>query len=531
MAKMHPDNIEIFYEATDSEKEVFYALKNQLPDEDFEVFYSVKWQRKKNDKIEKSEADFIVTSPKYGYICLEVKGGSSIEIDGERWHLSDSTGGRYLSESPYDQAEKSMYYFKSVFENNNHLKYPGQFAAGVVFPYYNLSDDIISTISDRNRECTIMFSDMSSIYEKIKKMFKMWSGKTFGHRVYSRQSHQALLESIKKRVAISAAAGALVSVKERELLTINRVQDNYVFLLSNVRQFYIRGGAGTGKTWIAMKFSEYEMKKGSKTLFLCSSKPLADMVSKNISPNIDVKYIELLFSEIVNDFKNFKAPLYNGIEDSLIDELPQYDAIFIDEAQDFTEEWAYIVKMLLKDEKNSRLGVFYDDIQIVRESSFGDAFMIDLPPFLLNENIRNTSNIYNWATSNTNLGKDVIANPVEGPMPIKELINDHKHLTQRLENLFKEYLYDEALKTTSLIILVQDKNAFLNAYTDGIAKWYFTGDLNLDSERIRVSTPEEFKGLESDMVIYIHNNSISENLNYIAYTRAKYYLIELIERW
>ena len=47
---------------------------------------------------------------------------------------------------------------------------------------------------------------------------------------------------------------------------------------------------------------------------------------------------------------------------------------------------------------------------------------------------------------------------------------------------------------------------------------------------IRVSTPEEFKGLEADMVIYIHDEGMSDNLNYIAYTRAKYYLIELIEK-
>lgn len=530
MAKMYPDNIEIYYDATDSEKEVFYALKTQLPDKDFEVFYSVKWQRKKNDKIEKSEADFIVTSPKYGILCLEVKGGSDIEIEAGKWHLIDNKGGRYLDESPYDQAERSMYYFTETFENVNHLKYPGLYAAGTVFPYYNLSDEVIALISDRNRECTIMFKDMSTIGEKIKKMFKMWSGNSFGHRLYSKQSHEAMIELIKKRVAISAAAGALVEVKERELVTINRVQDNYVYFLSNVRQFYIRGGAGTGKTWIAMKFANCEKKLGNKTMLVCASKHLANMVQNNVEQGIDVYDVETLFSEIIDGFSNYKAPLYHGISDRIKSILPKYDAIFIDEAQDFTEEWAYVVKMLLKDEKMSRLGVFYDDVQIVRDSSFGDAFMIETDPFLLNENIRNTSNIYNWATNSTNLGKDVITNPVEGPMPIKEIINDKKHLTRRLENILKEYLYDEALKTTSLVILVQDKFAFMERYAEGIAKWNFTSELHTEEHMIRVSTPEEFKGLESDMVIYIHDENISDNLNYIAYTRAKYYLIELIEK-
>ena len=529
MAKMYPNNISI-YDITESERAVYYALKEQLPDEHYEVFYSVKWQRKIKDKIEKSEADFIIASPKFGFICLEVKGGNSIFIDEhQRWHLNDNKGGRYLAESPYDQAEKSMYYFKEIFENANHLKYPGTYAAGAAFPFYNLSDELISQISDRNRECTIMFRDMNNLEDKIKKMFKLWGGGSYGSRIYSKLQHNAFLELIKKRIAISAAAGALVEIKERELDTINRVQDNYIFFLSNIRQFYIRGGAGTGKTWIAIKLSNIEAGKGNKTLFLCNSKPLSIMVQKNVCEDVEVFDIGSMFHRIADNSFEFKNnPLYRGISEHINNELPVYDAIFIDEAQDFTEEWAYVIKMLLKDEKYSRLGIFYDDVQIVREDSFGDAFMIECPPFLLNENIRNTANIYNWATDNTQLGKDVITNPVEGPVPAKEKITDKRHLTQRLESLFKEYLYDEALKTTSLILLVQDTNVFMEMFPEGIAKWSFTRNLNGDEGKIVVSTPEEFKGLESDMVIYIHNASSSSNINYIAYTRAKYYLIELL---
>lgn len=528
MAKMYPENIAI-YDVIDSEKQMYYALKTQLPDKDYEVFYSVKWQRKKKDKIEKSEADFIIASPKYGLLCLEVKGGNSIEIDAVKgWHINDNKGGRDLDESPYDQAEKSMYYFKDIYANANHLAYPGIYAAGAAFPFYNLSDDLIAQISDRNRECTIMFSDMSNLEDKIKKMFKTWGGASYGHKLYTKQHHEALLELVKKRIAISAAAGALVEVKERELQTINRVQDNYIFFLSNIAQFYIRGGAGTGKTWIAIKMANSEAQKGNKTMFVCASKPLSEMVKNNVNGDVDVYDIEALFNMISTDFFRVKAPLYKGISDIIISDLPKYDAIFIDEAQDFTEEWAYVIKMLLADEKRSRLGVFYDDVQIVRESSFGDAFMIDLPPFLLNENIRNTSNIYNWATDSTKLGTDVITNPVEGPVPVKEKISDKRHLTQRLENLFREYLYEEALKTTSLVLLVQDADDFMETYSEGIAMWDFTRNLDEVSDRIRVSTPEDYKGLEADMVIYIHSDTASDNINYIAYTRAKYYLIELL---
>ena len=187
-----------------------------------------------------------------------------------------------------------------------------------------------------------------------------------------------------------------------------------------------------------------------------------------------------------------------------------------------------ISKLFLRDEKQSRLGVFYDDVQKVRKETFGDAFMIDIPPFLLHENIRNTANIYKYAMNETELGQDVITNPVEGPTPKSENIAGNKKLAQRLNNLLKEYLVDEKLQTSSMVILVEDIDEFHELFPDGIAKWRFVNGPCKDEDEIRVSTVEDFKGLESDMIIYIHKNDISQNLNYIAYTRAKYYLIELV---
>ena len=91
-------------------------------------------------------------------------------------------------------------------------------------------------------------------------MFKFWGGTSLGYRIYEKIQHKTFVEIIRKRIAIDAAAGALVKYKQRQLDVINRVQDGYVYFLSNIRQFYVRGGAGTGKTWIPMKMAELEDK-------------------------------------------------------------------------------------------------------------------------------------------------------------------------------------------------------------------------------------------------------------------------------
>ena len=116
MAIMYPKNINVL-DPEDSEVEVYNQLKRQL-DDSYTVFYSVEWNRKrKNGSLEKSEADFVVANPKYGFLCLEVKGGNSMTISSEGvWTLhSGKYGDRILDRSPYKQAEDSMYFFKEKY--------------------------------------------------------------------------------------------------------------------------------------------------------------------------------------------------------------------------------------------------------------------------------------------------------------------------------------------------------------------------------------------------------------------------------
>lgn len=526
MAIMYPGDLSQ-YTPTDSERIVYYDLKQQLPDS-FSVFYSVKWSAYKNGHLIKSEADFIVESPDHGFLSLEVKGGSGIRIDGPDWYLEDNQyGDRKLNESPYDQAEKSMYYFRDSFSNRYNTGYNGVYGSGVVFPFYSVGERI--NLSDRQKDCTIDFGDMNSLHERIIKMFRMWGGASYGHRYYSNSQHSAFLELIRERVAIEAAAGALVQYKERQLSIINRVQDNYVYFLSNTDQFYIRGGAGTGKTWIAMKMAKADSQCGDrKVLFLCQSPFLAKQVMESIGDTVTVLDTTSLFSSIIESFDSFAPPAYCGISRAVKKDAEKYDSIFVDEAQDFTDEWAELVRDLLRNPDLSRLGVFYDDVQVLREDSFGDGFGINSKPFLLRENIRNTSSIYKWTAEKTRLGMDVVVNPVEGPTPRTEIVHDPNQMTHYLEDLFRRYLEDEKLPNSSLVIISDDADGFVDCFSGGIAEWQFTRNRAEQENEIPVFSVGEMKGLEADMVLYIHDSNTSDNENYIAYTRAKYYLIELL---
>ena len=524
MAIIFPKNLDE-YNPTDSERDVYLALKSQLPDW-MTVFYSVSWTTEKNGHLVKSEADFIVAAPEYGYLCLEVKGGNNIWIDEEGWHLEDKNHGeRVLARSPYDQAEASMYYLREAFGRKYHTQYHGIYASGVVLPYFKVNEEF--KIDNRHRRLTIDMLEMNSLSEKIKDIFKAWGGSRINDLHYTKPEHQMFLSTIKEKVALSAAAGALVKYKERQLSVINRVQDNYITFLTNIKQFYIRGGAGTGKTWIALKMARKEAEKGNHTLYVCASKSLAAWVKSIIKASVDVYDLSSLFERCYLNYKSIN-PCYLT-EEMISPSFQKYDAIFVDEGQDLSFDSARLIKLLLVDSQESRLGVFYDEVQVLKSESFGNGFGISSLPFLLNENIRNTASIYSWTAAKTNLGKDVIVNPVEGPEPETQEIREKWLLVVSIESLLKKLIVDECLSNKAVVILVDNVDRFFAYYPNGIAQWQFSQGIPVVDNQIRVSSVVDFKGLESDVVIYVHGRNTSQNENYIAYTRAKYYLKEFIE--
>ena len=100
-----------------------------------------------------------------------------------------------------------------------------------------------------------------------------------------------------------------------------------------------------------------------------------------------------------------------------------------------------------------------------------------------------------------------------------------------LETLFRRYLDEEYLKNDALVIITDNKEQLLHEFPDGVAKWKFVDGAPCNETEIGVYSIEEYKGLESNMLLYIHDTAATENMNYIAYTRAKYYLIELVRNF
>lgn len=373
MAIMHPSDI-ASRKHVPSEEKFFNACRDQLSDK-YHVFFSVRWYSEENGIRIDSECDFLVFNPDYGYLCIECKGGKGIYADDrDEWYLVEDNEDRKLRVSPYKQAEESMRFFKRYYEEELEALFSGVYGNAVAFPNFAVNNPI--TI-DSPLALTIDLNDMHNLSKRIVEIFKYFNVRKNGQAsFFSPDNSKRFIDLINKRIALSIAAGALLEDKERELITINQTQDVVIDMLINYKRAFIVGGAGTGKTWIAIKKLRRAAAAGKRGLYLCCNSVLSQQVKKILdSYEIDVYDFDEFIAHVLgltpeqlhqrghHEYSN----LLNSIEG-----LSRYDLITVDEGQDFTEDWAYCVNLFVKDE--GELYVFYDESQNVYLRDFGDKF-------------------------------------------------------------------------------------------------------------------------------------------------------------
>ncbi len=547
VAVMHPADIEN-YSYTPTEKQMYEAFRDQLA-EKYQVFYSIRWfETDENNKRVDSECDFLIFDPSFGFLTVEVKGGTGIEVDEDgHWQLNENYDGvsgsvRKLKCSPYEQAEKSMRHFYNYFMSEFSQRFTGTYGFAVAFPRYT-GESVYSVSSPR--ELTIDVNDMGNIAQRINEIFHYWKNQRNLTFPFSNEQKTRFINCINKRISLSAAAGALIKIKEKEFAQIDFMQDSILDVLFHYHQVRVLGGAGTGKTFIAMKKALRDEKVGKTVLFLCCSSELSDFVKYklNYESSIDFFTYDNLVKEVIGgetfDKIGFNKNGNRACFDFLVD-VPlykKYDSIIVDEGQDFDEDMGLTVRLFLKDESRSDLYVFYDINQNVFHYKSENAFSIEYPPFILRYNIRNTGLIYKYAVDNTGLGRDTIANQLLGVKPDIRKNNNSLQTLKDLSNIVTRLTKKEYVSNKSIVILSDEsfETSVLSSETRiGSYNISFKPLEDTDDSEICFKTAEQFKGLEADVVIYLKNqdeekvkDEIDRSREYVALTRARYYLYVL----
>ena len=206
----------------------------------------------------------------------------------------------------------------------------------------------------------------------------------------------------------------------------------------------------------------------------------------------------------------------------------KYEVIIVDEAQDFDENEAFFIRTL-SNTSNGEFYIFYDDEQNLYNNNIDKTlanFMMESPAYILTENLRNTRNIYEWAINNTNLGKTTFSNQIDGPDPQLITFGTLNQVKKYIEKTIDNLTQKDEVPMEYINIVVDDE--LYDEFTR--CEWNFEiiEKLTQKGEKsIGTFSTSGFKGLESNIIIYVHKENSNLNYKYVGLTRARFYLYDI----
>ncbi|BBZ00736.1 nuclease [Mycolicibacterium chitae] len=383
-----------------AERRVWDALRTQLGPADLVIP-----GKRVTDHLKDHEVDFVVALEGAGIVCLEVKGGE-VTHDGQRW-LQRRRDGHHHEIEPVRQAREACYALRSFVEADPRwTQHRLRWDHVVVFPNSSIPADF--ALSECPRWKVIDRDDLSDIVDRLRQV------------LVDQELQRPLLtaEGIEELQVVFGGRGlpqrdvvarALANEDAADLLT-----EHQSVILDAIRQLHrveVRGGAGSGKTFLAVEQARRLAQRGQRVALVCYSHGLASYLQR-----ITAKWPRRQQPAYVGEFHQlgvtWGAPV--GPDESVRNEetvrfwehdLPhqmaelaaalepghRFDAVVIDEAQDFADAWWDPILAALRDDESGGIYVFTDEGQRVFDRH--GAPPVPLVPLILDHNLRNTRQI------------------------------------------------------------------------------------------------------------------------------------------
>ena len=522
-----------------AERKTYKALNN-LQDR-FRVFYSVAWQARQydTDAPQDGEADFVIAHPDLGVLVLEVKGGA-IEFDAKSggWTSTDRHGKAHpMDEDPADQARRSRYTLFNKLKDmpgwNDRWLTIGQ---AVVFPDVCVNRKGLRL--DLPREVVFDHDDIERIRESIRRTFEYYSAKDGRSGELGQDRMQIVERLLGRSIHLLTPLGVELEYEDERLIELTDQQTRLLDFIDTRRRATIRGCAGSGKTMLAVEKCRRLADQGFDVLLTCFNEHLADYLKDRVPCGVDVRHLHGLCRDLTD---RANVARIDGAADpnallGAVDVLgPCYDAVVVDEGQDFEEAWWLPLESLLRDSDEGIFYVFSDDNQNLYRSWDRIPGVLDEAPFPLAENCRNTQRIHR-VFSSFHYDPESIRCPGPEGRPVRShLYRGDRHQKKMLSKLLYHLVVEGRVKESNIVILTPRKQerSCLRARSK-IGQFTLTTSSCPAPNHIQVSTIHSFKGLERQAVIITEiDRYASPQLNRILYvgcSRARTELILLMDK-
>ncbi len=387
--------------ANRAERRVYQALVDQLQPNDLVVA-----GQRVTDHLKDHEVDFVVAIEGAGIVCLEVKGGE-VWHDGHGWR--QKRGGRDHSIEPVRQAREACYALRDYIEKDPRWSQGRlRWDHVVVLPNTELPDDF--ALSDCPRWKVIDRNDLPTMVAKLRDVLVR---QELDRPLLNQRGIDQITTALSGRglPQRDVVARALANEDAADALTEHQgVILDAIRLLNRIE---VRGGAGSGKTFLAMEQARRLAQRGQRVALVCYSHGLAsylERVTATWPRRQQPAYVgefhalgvqwgapqgpdESLRTEETVQFWEHDLPRQMAELAMELEPGHRFDSIVVDEAQDFADSWWEPMLIALRDPDEGGLYVFTDEGQRVF-NRYGSP-PVPLVPLILDHNLRNTRQIAN----------------------------------------------------------------------------------------------------------------------------------------
>jgi hypothetical protein len=483
------------------------------------VFYSRPWLGLTPTGGERDgEADFIIVHPQHGFLALEVKGGGiSHNPATDAWQSTDSQGIRHTIKNPFAQARRAKHELLEKLKEGRDWPRNRFVRArhAVIFP--DAENPPGNLGADMPRELICCRPGLNRLAEWVLQRLSSGPEEPLG-----RDGVQAFENLLAKPFTLRVPLG---HVLEEDDHTIGLLTPEQFYILDAVsinNRMAAGGAAGAGKTVMAIEDALRLSEKGLRTLLTCMSVPLANMLRQRLSGrDIAVLSLDELCREACRTaaLPEFSLTEEEGPERLLDIAIAhptfRFDAIVVDEAQDFRSYWWIALDALLVDPASGYLHAFYDSNQSLYGSLAKELAGFALLPIHLSRNLRNTRSIHTVA-SHFYQGLPVRADGPEG-VPVRWLECDQSAIAHQLARAVLHLINHESVRPSDIAVLAPSEPLLAQ-----VAR-----ELGSRAIQVTLETIARFKGLERSVVALAATSEIADQreLAYVGLSRARTHLI------